>query len=113
MNNKKKLYVGVSETLYALGNDYDRLHRAILFFLNVADASIELSDKVYTKPQPSVDGWFDYGVNFNVEVVNLIDNPWEKIIALNGTGDSMIPLTTRDTILLGLLDYMGTWTSGG
>jgi hypothetical protein len=112
MNNKKKLYVGVSETLNALGNDYDRLHRAILFFLNVADTSIELSDKVYTKPAPSVDGWFNYGLNFNVEVVSLIENSWEKIISLQGD-TPMIPLTTRDTILLGLLDYMGGWTAGG
>jgi hypothetical protein len=112
MNNKKKLYVGVYETLNALGYDYDRLHRTILFFINIADVSIELSDKIYTKPEPSVDAWFRYGLNFNKEIVSLIKDFNVKIKLLQ-EDTPMIPLTTRDTILLGLLDYMGGWTAGG
>lgn len=111
MNNKTTLTKGVIDTLNGLSNDYGRLHKAILFYLHLADDTIEYTDKVYTLPEPSIHGWFKYGCNFNVEVSNIIDDLHGKINARYDNNYSMI--STRDSILLGLLDYMGSWTAGG
>jgi hypothetical protein len=112
MNNKTKLFRGVGETISAIGNDFDRLHRTILAFLSIADDRLELSDKVYTKPEPSIDGWHFYARNLNAEVNASIDNVWDKLIAMQ-SGEPLSPITTRDAILIGLMDGMGTWSVSG
>lgn len=112
MNNKTKLFRSVGETISAIGYDFDRLHRTILAFISIADDRLELSDNVYIKPEPSIDGWHFYARNLNAELHASIDSAWDKIIAMQN-GEPLAPITTRDAILLGLMDGMGTWSVSG